>query len=425
MQNQRIEISSIIVDEKIQQREQLNEEYIVEISKEIADGTVLPPLDVYNIDGDLRLADGFHRLKALIENGEHTVEINIFEGTERDAILHAIRVNAKHGLRFTNADKRKAVTTLLKEWGSLSDGQIAEICCVSQPFVSKISNELTHNGFERDSQRLGKDGRLTETANIGASPQTEEPEESSTAEASWSLLSLEEMIRTDENEELHSSEENDDDSSPDADSEDAADVASTNNNDDDGHSDSDVDETNSSDNEEFSTEAESSPDSGTDNASKADDESSDQTEEGNSGSDGNHVDEADESTSTASDEEELTPASSSEEQAAQKEGEEPETDSSADPSPADATDEDDSPVESGADDSQASSVDLSESGEVQTQKARIAELENTIVEKDQRIEELEAENAELQEWIQELEKQLLTSDDFGEPTEELSNSAIC
>jgi ParB-like chromosome segregation protein Spo0J len=170
MQTQQIGISSIIVDEKIQQRASLNDEYIVELSKEIADGAVLPPLDVYDIDGDLLLTDGFHRLKALLKAGVGTVEVNIYKGTERDAILHAVGANADHGLRRTNADKRKAATTLLmdEEWNKSSDGKIASICRVSQPFVSKIRNELTQNGFEFKRKRIGANGVAMDTSNIGA-----------------------------------------------------------------------------------------------------------------------------------------------------------------------------------------------------------------------------------------------------------------
>jgi len=385
MQVQKVEISSIIVDEKIQQRASLNEEYIVELSKEIADGAVLPPLDVYDINGDLLLTDGFHRLMALIKaSAATTVEVNVYKGTERDAVLHAVGANTKHGLRRTNADKRFAVTTLLedKEWKNWSDGQIARICRVSQPFVSKVRNERTQNGFESDSMRKGADGRLLDTSNIGAQRKTEEPEESSTAEASWSHPSLAEMISTDENEELHSSEENDDDSSP---------------------------------------------DSGSGDEPGADDESSDQTEEGDSESDGNDVDDADESTPAEGDEEEPIPDSSPEEQATQEEDEEPETDSGDDPSPEEATDaagEDNSPVDSEADDSQATSVGMPQTDEVQTLKAKIADLESVIAEKDQRIEELEAEKAELQSGIQELEEQLIASNDSVESAEEVASSPI-
>jgi hypothetical protein len=244
---QKVEISSIIVDEKIQQRANLNEEYIVEMSKEIAEGAVLPPLDVYDINGDFLLTDGFHRLMALIKAGVDTVEVKIYEGTERDAILHAVGANANHGLRRTNADKRKAVLTLLEdtEWQLWSDTEIARRIVVTQPFVSKVRRELTQNGFECDTVRKCADGRLVDTSNIGAKRKTEESWDTGVC---GGYQSLAEMIRPDENQELHSSEENDDDSSPDSGSEAVVDVAVP----DDG-----VDESNPADNEYLSIEAES------------------------------------------------------------------------------------------------------------------------------------------------------------------------
>lgn len=295
MQVQTIEINSIIVRGEIQQREQLNEECIKEYVETIADGADFPPVDVYNDGENLFLADGFHRLEAYQQAGIDTVEVNLFKGAERDAVLHAVGANATHGLRRTNADKRKAVTTLLKdeEWGRLSDGQIAEICRVSQPFVSKVSSELTQNGFERSSQRLGKDGRFTDTANVGSKGQNGETEDSPTIEGSGSPETEAETTNTNENEDSHSSEEND---------------------------------------------VESSPDSDSDDETGADDESSDQTEESNTGIDGDDVDGAAESTSADNNEEEPTPGSSPEEQAAQEEDEDPEPDSN-DPSSEEASED--------------------------------------------------------------------------------------
>jgi hypothetical protein len=59
-------------------------------------------------------------------------------GTVRDAILFSLGANRAHGLRVTNADKRKAVGAMLAdaEWSAWSDRKIADACGVSQPFVS-------------------------------------------------------------------------------------------------------------------------------------------------------------------------------------------------------------------------------------------------------------------------------------------------
>ena len=48
--------------------------------------------------------------------------------------------NHGHGLRRTNADKRRAVETLLRdqEWTKWSDREIARQCAVSNRFVSDV-----------------------------------------------------------------------------------------------------------------------------------------------------------------------------------------------------------------------------------------------------------------------------------------------
>lgn len=58
----------------------------------------------------------------------------------RDAILFSVGVNSSHGLRRTNADKRRSVMRLLDdaEWSTWSDREIARRCGVSQPFVGNL-----------------------------------------------------------------------------------------------------------------------------------------------------------------------------------------------------------------------------------------------------------------------------------------------
>ncbi|RMD90366.1 MAG: streptomycin biosynthesis regulator, partial [Alphaproteobacteria bacterium] len=60
-------------------------------------------------------------------------------------ILHACGANSSHGLRRTNADKRRAVETLLRdeEWSQWGDRKIARKCAVHHSFVAKIRRELT------------------------------------------------------------------------------------------------------------------------------------------------------------------------------------------------------------------------------------------------------------------------------------------
>jgi len=169
MQFQRLEVKNIIVKGEIQQRAGLNFDYIDELSNEIANGTELPPIDVYDVAARLLLADGFHRLEAYKRAGVDSVEARIIEGTEREATLHAVGANAKHGLRRKNADKRRAVMTLLtdEEWQLWSDCEIARRAQVSPTFVSKLKRALGQNGFEFSSIRKCADGRTIDTSKIG------------------------------------------------------------------------------------------------------------------------------------------------------------------------------------------------------------------------------------------------------------------
>src|SRR5262249_27157884 len=111
-------------------------------------------------------ADGFHRCAAAKDAGLSEIDAEVKEGTRRDAVLEATSANARHGVRRTNEDKRKAVLTLLtdKEWSKWSDHEIAKKTHTTQPFVSKL-RRLTSS----DTVRLGADGRLIETAKIGKS----------------------------------------------------------------------------------------------------------------------------------------------------------------------------------------------------------------------------------------------------------------
>lgn len=125
--------------------------------------------------------DGFHRTAAAHQaHWPHPIPALVRPGTQRDAVLAAVGANADHGLRRTNADKRRAVEMLLKddEWRTWSDRAIAEQCKVTHPFVGAIRKELypvpvgaktapTGNGYQ-SAARKGKDGRTIDTRNIGS-----------------------------------------------------------------------------------------------------------------------------------------------------------------------------------------------------------------------------------------------------------------
>ncbi|MFC1474895.1 ParB N-terminal domain-containing protein, partial [bacterium] len=179
----KLELSEIRMDSEIQPRTGNDEAVIREYAAAMREGAGFPPVVVFNDGNDHWLSDGFHRVLAAKEAGLGKIEAVVCEGTPRDAILYAAAANATHGLRRTNADKRRVVGTLLEddEWGAWSDHEIARKCSVSQPFVTKVRNELSKNGYQWDSKRKCADGRTIDTANIGKGsmpdPQEKLPDE--------------------------------------------------------------------------------------------------------------------------------------------------------------------------------------------------------------------------------------------------------
>lgn len=122
------------------------------------DGVAFPAITVFH-DGDAHwLADGFHRLAAIIARGVKHAACQVKSGTREDAILYAAGANKLHGLRRTNADKRRAVEMLLacEKWAAKSDRWIAEQAGVGYSLVASSRKQLPDSG---SSSRTGQDGK--------------------------------------------------------------------------------------------------------------------------------------------------------------------------------------------------------------------------------------------------------------------------
>jgi ParB-like chromosome segregation protein Spo0J len=140
-----VAIADIKID-GMQVREALDEDTVQRYAELMAEGVKFPPVIVYrDADGVLWLAAGFHRRAAALRNGATEILAEIWVGTRREAILKGIESNARHGLPYSNADKRRAVEVLLgdDEWQQWSDRAIARQVGVANSFVSKVRNALS------------------------------------------------------------------------------------------------------------------------------------------------------------------------------------------------------------------------------------------------------------------------------------------
>lgn len=133
-------IGVLILDPKLQSRTEIVEETVSDYAEAVGQGDKFPAV-IAHFDGiHYYLTDGYHRYHAHKRAGKTSIEVEVINGTFRDAVLYSTGVNSKHGMRRTWADKRKAVMILLDdfEWSQWSNAEIARQCGVSAPFVANL-----------------------------------------------------------------------------------------------------------------------------------------------------------------------------------------------------------------------------------------------------------------------------------------------
>ena len=146
------------IQDGAQMRVEMKPDVVRDYADDMAAGAIFPPVVVYHDGTDYWLADGFHRVAAARKLKHETIDAEVREGGDRDAILHGIGSNASHGLRRTQADKRRAVERLLRdeEWSKWSDRKIAKVAKVDHKTVGKIRRELLGGEFPTASHPNGE-----------------------------------------------------------------------------------------------------------------------------------------------------------------------------------------------------------------------------------------------------------------------------
>ena len=148
-------VEKIRIDCGTQSREKIDQQVVSDYAVALKEGAKFPAVVVFHDGLDYYLADGFHRYLSHVQAGRTEIEAEVKNGTLRDAILYSLSANDSHGLRRTNADKRKSVMTLLEddEWKQWSSSEIARACKVSHVFVIKLRKDdkpevvkVTRNG---------------------------------------------------------------------------------------------------------------------------------------------------------------------------------------------------------------------------------------------------------------------------------------
>jgi hypothetical protein len=173
-----LSLADITSDTVCQSRKAINPETVADYAEVMKTGSddAFPPIVVFHDGSHYWLADGFHRYEAAEKAGLGSIKVDVRSGDRREAILHSVGANTTHGLRRTNADKRRAVSMLLEdeEWKRWSNSDIARRCGVDEGLVRKlrgpssdnpqIARKVERNGtvFEMDTSKIGKTNNRAE-----------------------------------------------------------------------------------------------------------------------------------------------------------------------------------------------------------------------------------------------------------------------
>jgi hypothetical protein len=140
------------LDADTQPRVEIDREVVADYAARMKAGDEFPPITIFRDKGDdsaWPVGDGFHRIEAAEQCDKKTISCVIRDvpdgsNATREARLYAAGANAEHGLRRSNADKRRAVEMLLgdPEWFAKSNRLIGKHAKVDHKTVGSIRAEL-------------------------------------------------------------------------------------------------------------------------------------------------------------------------------------------------------------------------------------------------------------------------------------------
>jgi hypothetical protein len=135
-----IELRSIVLDEDIQARYQLDMIVVGEYAAAMKDGAQFPPVVVFFDGSTYWLADGFHRVTAARDYaGLMVFPAELHHGTKRDAQWWALGANRDYGLRRNSADLKKIAQRIYfdPEWFGKGQSEIARHTMIPRQTLSR------------------------------------------------------------------------------------------------------------------------------------------------------------------------------------------------------------------------------------------------------------------------------------------------
>ena len=174
-----MKLNQLTIDGGTQSRTKIIQEAVDEYAEALKDGARFPPVLAYYDGIKYYLTDGYHRYFAHQKAGLRDIEVQIVNGTLRDAILRSFSVNAENGRHRTNDDKRNSVQSMLDdfEWQFWNNAEIAKACRVSEYLVSTV-----RGGTKPEVVKVTRNGKVFERKAKYEKPQDDEPQHDQTGD---------------------------------------------------------------------------------------------------------------------------------------------------------------------------------------------------------------------------------------------------
>ena len=159
-----LELSLIVFDKELQVRVENDQETIhdyYEAMETEEDVKKFPPPTVYFDGCHHWLADGHHRYWAAHRRGYQKMLVRVVNGSHDDAILAAVKLNSKNGLRFKDSDWEKIVPliTSKEQWKDWSNRKLAEELNCSYETIRRHRLDSGDTCVSPE-KRQGKDGKM-------------------------------------------------------------------------------------------------------------------------------------------------------------------------------------------------------------------------------------------------------------------------
>ena len=165
-----ISLDSIVEDEAFKVRANIEQETIDEYTQRFleykesiddADGAPYPfdPICVWKREEGFVLIAGTLRFWAAVEAMMSTIRVAIFEGTEDEALLFAIKDNARHGKRYSRGDLAFCIKKVLFRFPDKTISQLMEITGASRGHCSTIRTEFQQEQVFSSEHPTGETGQ--------------------------------------------------------------------------------------------------------------------------------------------------------------------------------------------------------------------------------------------------------------------------